>query len=115
MLNARGIPFAEKTVNTNEDIARLREIGGDAQLPFLIVGRTTQSGFSADGWGGIMSAVGYPEASKLPKSYRNPPASAAAPAVKPVVTGTKGEQSAARPPSADLPPAIGNAPPGFRF
>lgn len=115
LLDSRGIPFTEKTVNSSEDIARLREIGGDTQLPLLIIGRTTQKGFSADGWGGILTAAGYPEASKLPKNYRNPPTEAAAPTVKPAAPAqANGRQTAARPPD-DLPPAIGNAPPGFRF
>src|SRR5438093_1245155 len=35
LLNSRGIPFNEKTVSGNEDIARLRQAGGEPQLPFL--------------------------------------------------------------------------------
>jgi hypothetical protein len=112
----RGIPFAEKTVISNEDIARLREIGGDVQLPLLVIGRTTQKGFSTDSWDNVLSAAGYPETSKLPKSYRNPPAEAAAPAPKLAAPGqANAKQSAATRPADDLPPAAGNAPPGFRF
>src|ERR1700738_4357520 len=38
LLNARGIPFTEKSVSSSEDVARLRQAGGDTQLPLLIVG-----------------------------------------------------------------------------
>ena len=52
LLTTRGIPFNEKTVSSNEDIVRLRQAGGNTQLPLLIVGRTKQQGFEPGGWGG---------------------------------------------------------------
>lgn len=115
LLNARGVPFTEKTVSSAEDLARLKEVGGDAQLPMLLVGRSRQKGFSPDGWGTALTAAGYPEANRLPKGYRNAPAEAAAPA--PAVASkqvAKPAQPAQRP-AEDVPPAAGNAPPGFRF
>lgn len=114
LLTGRGIPFTEKTVTTNEDIAKLRLAGGDGQLPLLVVGRSKQKGFESSGWSASLTAAGYPESSKLPASYRNPAPEAAAPPVKAAANKGSTEQAAAKP-AEDLPPATGNAPPGFRF
>jgi glutaredoxin len=115
LLTSRGIPFVEKTVTTNEDIAKLRQAASDAQLPLLIVGRNKQKGFESSGWAASLSAAGYPETSKLPASYRNPPPEAAAPPVKSVAAREAASEQTANRRDEDLPPATGNAPPGFRF
>lgn len=118
LLSGRGVPFVEKTVTSNEDTAQLRQAGGDGKLPFLTIGRSKERGFEAGAWNSALSAAGYPETSKLPKTYRNPQATAAAPAPKAVADKQKsGEKDRviAEPAATDLPPAVGNAPPGFRF
>jgi glutaredoxin len=115
LLTSRGIPFVEKTVTTNEDIAKLRQAASDAQLPLLIVGRNKHKGFESSGWAASLTAVGYPETSKLPASYRNPPPEPAAPPVQSVAADKATSEQVANKPAEDLPPAIGNAPPGFRF
>jgi glutaredoxin len=114
LLTSRGVPFSEKTVATNEDIARLRQVGGDAQLPLLVVGRNKQKGFESSAWSAALTSAGYPENSKLPPSYRNPPPEAAAPPAKTVAAKqVSAEQAQTKP--EDVPPPAGNAPPGFRF
>ncbi|RZI41370.1 glutaredoxin family protein [Herbaspirillum sp. HC18] len=118
LLNNRGIPFTEKTVSSNEDIAQYRQAGGDNQLPLLIIGRNKERGFEPGAWNSALSSAGYPESNRLPKNYRNPPAQAAAP--QPAVaekqeSAAPSEKTATRQPATDLPPATGNAPPGFRF
>lgn len=115
LLNERGIPFREKTVTSNEDIAQLKQAGGSSQLPFLTVGRSNQTGFQAESWGAALTAAGYPETSKLPKSYRSPQAEAAAPKPAPAAKQTQQDDRNVVSPSGELPPATGNAPPGFRF
>lgn len=112
LLNTRGIPYAEKTVNSNEDIARLQQVGGDKQLPFLTVGRHKLSGFEAEAWNTLLGNAGYPESSQLPASYRNPPVQAAAP-IK--VAEPKASVAPAQETPVNSQPAAGNAPPGFRF
>lgn len=117
-LNERGIPFIEKTVSTNEDIAQFRQAGGEGSLPLLLIGRSKERGFEAGAWNRALSTAGYPETSKLPKTYKSPPAQAAAPTQN---TATKQDSAATNdrttvnPSATELPPAIGNAPPGFRF
>lgn len=117
LLTERGIPFTEKTVNSSEDITHYRQAGGESQLPMLVVGKSKERGFEPGAWNGALSTAGYPETNRLPKTYRNPQAEAAAP--KPVTvkqeTAGNGDRTAGRPAATELPPAIGNAPPGFRF
>jgi glutaredoxin len=115
LLNTRGIPYSEKTVNSNEDIARLKQAGGNTQLPLLLVGRIKHTGFDTDNWSTALTSAGYPESNKLPRSYRNPPPEAAAPAPQaPDATAQTDSEPSAAPAGGSL-PAAGNAPPGFRF
>jgi glutaredoxin len=113
MLNERGIPFSEKTIKSNDDIAALRKVTSENQLPILTVGRNKESGFSPSAWGTALTAAGYPETSRLPKTYRNAAPVAAAPAA--AAPGKSASPAAASAGNGDTPPAAGNAPPGFRF
>lgn len=115
LLKARGIPFSEKTVSSNADIERLRQIGGES-LPLLIIGRNKQKGFEQGTWNVALTAVGYPESNKLPKTYRYPQAESAAPSARPMQAKHSDMAKPAEETRADdLPPPTGNAPPGFRF
>lgn len=114
MLNTRGIPFTEKTVNNSEEIARLRQIGGEQQLPLLTVGSKKQQGFQSIEWDALLTGAGYPETNMLPRDFHNPrpesivqkpKAAEPAPAANSKTSGS----------IEDTPSAIGNAPPGFRF
>lgn len=109
-LMARGIPFAEKTVKTVEDGQQLKQAGGAGTLPLLVVGRTRQPGFEATGWGTVLTAAGYPETSKLPASYHNPAAQAAAPKVVKEAAPVKNN-----PETAPAAPRDNASPSGFRF
>jgi glutaredoxin len=115
MLKTRGIPYTEKTVVTNDDIAKLKQIAGDQQLPFLTVGSRKQKGFDSNTWDGMLNAAGYPQSNRLPPDYRNPPPESAAQKAKPAAAVAPA--AADRPGDAlpDTPPPAGNAPPGFRF
>ena len=76
-LEARGIPFTEKSVATNADIALLG--AARAELPQLTIGRDKLTGFDAGAWDARLSAAGYPASNKLSSNHRNPPPSALAP------------------------------------
>lgn len=73
-LAARGIPFTEKTVTTNDDVEALQRIGNTDSLPFATIGSQQLKGFSEAEWGQYLDAAGYPKTSQLPASYRRPPA-----------------------------------------
>lgn len=115
MLQTRGIPYSEKTVSTNDDILKLKQLAGEQQLPFLTVGSRKQKGFDSNAWDGILTEAGYPQSNRLPPGYRNPAAEAAAPKVQPSAPATP--DAPERPGDAlpDTPQPAGNAPPGFRF
>lgn len=117
LLNARGIPFTEKTISTNDDTEALRRLSGDNSLPLLTIGGQQIKGFSDIEWGQFLDAAGYPKESVLPAAYRNPPATA-------LVSVRKQEQTAASPAAAPAAPtpAVRVAPPaepanpsGIRF
>lgn len=63
-LNGRGIPFSEREVASNEDIAALAERlgGGELSVPVLQVGEKTSRGFLSSAWTGLLDAAGYPKA-----------------------------------------------------
>ncbi|WP_025917254.1 glutaredoxin family protein [Herminiimonas sp. CN] len=116
-LKNRGIPFAEKSVTGNDDIAKLRQVSGDTQLPVLLVGRNKQLGFESGAWNTALSAAGYPTDNQLPANFRFVPAEPAAPkaptrAERPAISDHHTAPAAT--PAQRL-PASGNAPPGFRF
>ena len=75
MLSSRGIPFAERTVITAEDIASLQRITGENSLPFLTIGGQRIKGYSDVEWTQYLDAAGYPRTSMLPSGYRQAPAS----------------------------------------
>jgi glutaredoxin len=119
MLTSRGIPFAEKTVNSNEDIQALQRLSGDTSLPFVTIGSQQLKGFSDSEWTQFLDAAGYPPSSTLPPSYRRPAATplvavTAAPA--PAVAGAT-PATAARPAPAPAPRPAPNTdnPAGIKF
>jgi glutaredoxin len=118
MLTSRGIPFVEKTVNTNEDIQALQRLSGEASLPFLTIGSQQLKGFSDSEWSQFLDAAGYPASSALPSSYRRVPATplvavAAVPAVSAPVTAAT--PVARRPPPVVARPAPSDNPAGIKF
>jgi glutaredoxin len=72
MLNARGIPYAEKTITSAEDVAAIQRLSGDSSLPLLTIGGQQIKGFSATEWNQYLDAAGYPKESVLPANYRRP-------------------------------------------
>ncbi|WP_311220847.1 MULTISPECIES: glutaredoxin family protein [unclassified Acidovorax] len=75
LLVNRGVPFTERTVNSNEDIDALKRLSGAASLPFGTIGGQQLSGFSDVEWTQYLDAAGYPKQSQLPANYRRAAAS----------------------------------------
>lgn len=106
LLGSRGIPFAEKTVNTAEDSDALQRISSGSSLPFLTIGGQQIKGYSDSEWTQFLDAAGYPKSSALPASYRNPAATPLvtvkpAPAAKPEETQTQQVPAAPGSPPVD--------------
>ncbi|MDO9438276.1 glutaredoxin family protein [Hydrogenophaga sp.] len=117
LLNARGIPYSEKTVETPQDAEALKRVSSDTSLPFLTIGSQQIKGYSDSEWTQFLDAAGYPKQSALPSAYRRP---AAAPLVAvrpetPSSTPTPSSAGAPRAP-AEIPvtPSAQN-PAGIRF
>jgi len=72
LLINRGIPFNERTVNSNEDIEALQRLSGGNTLPFGTIGGQQLQGFSDTEWTQYLDAAGYPKQSQLPVGYRRP-------------------------------------------
>lgn len=119
LLNARGIPYSEKTVETAQDGEALKRLSGETSLPFLTIGTQRIKGYSDSEWTQFLDAAGYPKQSALPSSYRRPAATplvaaqTETPATRPATAGTQGSAPAA-PAEVPVTPPPQN-PAGIRF
>jgi glutaredoxin len=95
LLQARGVPFSEKRVESNDDIAAFRRATGANSLPVLSIGNQQLKGLNSADWTSYLDAAGYPSASKLPSGWRNP---------APTPMATPAAPSPAAPARADAPP-----------
>ena len=75
MLQARGIPFTEKTVNSQQDVEAFQRLSGDNSLPMASIGSQQLKGYSDQEWSQYLDAAGYPKTSQLPANFRSPAAS----------------------------------------
>jgi glutaredoxin len=125
LLRARGVPFTEKTVNTDEDKEQLRQLTGKLELPLLVIGSRKLAGFQDAAWQDALSAAAYPRSAQLPRAYQyaapeaaaqssaslpTPPARAKNTAPPDEAAAQAAEQQPRRP--AQKP---SNTPPGFQF
>jgi glutaredoxin len=114
LLSSRGVPFSERSVTTNEDIAALQRLAGESSLPYLTIGGQRLKGFSDQEWTQYLDAAGYPKTSVLPSGYKP---EAAAPLVslqKPVPVKTEPKPEVVPEPIAPVAPAPSN-PAGISF
>lgn len=118
LLNARGIPYTEKTVSTPEDGEALKRLNGDGSLPLLTIGGQQIKGYSDAEWTQYLDAAGYPKQSLLPSSYRRPapaPLVAVKPApAAPAAPAASAEKAPPAPPPIPVAPPVTN-PAGIRF
>jgi len=113
-LRERGVPYAEKTVSTNEEGQALARTVGGNDLPALTIGSQPVRGYSPDQWGQLFDVAGYPKTSQLPNSYKYAPAVPMIPVSAPAAPAS----AAASAPAAPLPtpPAITpDNPNGIKF
>lgn len=119
LLVNRGVPFTEKTVETNDDIAALQRLAGNNSLPLLTIGGQQLKGFSDSEWSQYLDAAGYPKASQLPASYRRAAATplvARTAAAAPAAPATEPAEAAPTPAEPSLAPQrTSTNPTGIRF
>lgn len=109
LLQERGVPYSERSVSSDDDIAALQRLTAGRSVPALTVGGQALRGFQEADWQGTLDLAGYPRESRLPRGYQPP-------AVAPVVA-----RAAAAPatPTEPRPAAAAQAAPsasaGIRF
>jgi glutaredoxin len=117
LLTSRGVPYTERTVASNEDIAALQRLSGSTSLPFGTIGGQQLVGFSDAEWIQYLDAAGYPKQSQLPSNYRQPapaPLVAAKPVEAAPAPAPKAPAPVVPPPPANDGPTPSN-PAGIRF
>ena len=115
MLQARGIPFTEKTVSSQQDVEAFQRLSSDNSLPMITIGSQQLKGYSDQEWSQYLDAAGYPKTSQLPSNFRSPSASPMVARVETPAATAKSEAPAARAPTlAPAPPAPAN-PAGIKF
>lgn len=61
LLNKRGVPFAEKMVQSGETLEELKLLVGDAFVPSVKIGRQSVRGFQASSYDNLLDLAGYPK------------------------------------------------------
>lgn len=104
LLNARGLPFSEISVTTDQQIAELKEKANTNSVPVMIVGSTIQRGYEEGAYNKLLDAAGYPKLGALPPRNQAEPTASGEPPVDVRPVG-EGESDPARGPYAAKPPA----------
>ncbi|MEF8700222.1 MAG: glutaredoxin family protein [Candidatus Accumulibacter sp. UW26] len=64
LLNGRGVPFSERVLNSEQEVADIdQQLGGEAVMPSLVVGRQSARGFAPATWNALLDAATYPTTS----------------------------------------------------
>ena len=117
MLTQRGVPFAERTVSSNEDITAYKKLNSENNFPLATIAAQQLKGYEETEWTKYLDAAGYPKSSTLPRNYRNAEPVSLTPkkvlekAEKTAVT----EKPIAVQPAAAAPQVPNNNPAGIKF
>lgn len=72
LLRARGVPYIERTINSEEDAQALDRLAGGRMVPALTIGAQALRGYSPTDWASYLDAAGYPRESRLPRGWKAP-------------------------------------------
>ncbi len=73
LLQTRGVPFTERRVTSEEDVAALERLLGARTVPALSIGSQPLRGFNDVDWTSYLDAAGYPKQSRLPRTWQAQP------------------------------------------
>ena len=73
LLRQRGVPYTERRIVSNDDVAALERTVGGRTVPSLTVGGQALRGYSVTDWTSYLDAAGYPRESRLPPGWVPPP------------------------------------------
>ncbi|MDO8375638.1 MAG: glutaredoxin family protein [Aquabacterium sp.] len=110
LLQQRGVPYSERLVSSDDDIAALQRLSGGRTVPALTVGSQALRGFQETDWQGTLDLAGYPKTSRLPRGWAPPPP---APLVTRAPEPAAPAQRAPAEPPPQAPAAAGSG--GIRF
>lgn len=73
LLNERGVPFAEFSVNDEKQLEELKKAVGSNSVPSVMVGTTVQKGFEEAIYHRMLDAAGYPKTGMVPPRAQSQP------------------------------------------
>ena len=66
LLNARGVPFTEVSVNDYKSLEALKQAGGSDAVPVMVVGTSVAKGFEPSAYHRTLDIAGYPAEGAAP-------------------------------------------------
>jgi glutaredoxin len=72
LLQARGVPYTERTINSTDDIEELKRQGLGGRLPVLKAGNQNVKEYETQAWHTLLDTAGYPRTSRLPRTWAAP-------------------------------------------
>ena len=108
LLAKRGVPYTERTAETDEEREAWVRLVGGLEAPVLKVGEQMLRGFAPVAWDETLDVAGYPRQSLLPANYQAPPA-------MPMIARQPPPQRPAPPPTTAPTADPGSNPSGIRF
>jgi glutaredoxin len=73
-LTQRGIPFAERTIESGDDAMELKRLTKAEGVPVATLGSQVLVAFDPPDWNNLLDATGYPPTSQLPPGFKQEPA-----------------------------------------
>ncbi len=105
LLQQRGIPYVERRVQNDDDLAALERLAGARTVPVLAVGSQLSRGWLESEWVGNLDLAGYPAQSQLPRGWQPAPPAPLAPRPESAPSAAAAPAPAAAPPVAAPEPA----------
>ena len=116
MLTQRGVPFAERTVSSNEDIVAYKKLNSENNFPLATIAAQQLKGYEEGEWTKYLDAAGYPKTSTLPRNFRNAePVSLTPTKAADKEVAEKPVAKPVRPSAVTAPQEPNNNPAGIRF
>jgi glutaredoxin len=115
LLQARGVPYAEKLVKDDADLDALAKLSDGRDVPVLTVGKQLLRGFSDGEWQNTLDLATYPRESRLPRNYVQPAATPLTPKAAPAPAPVQAAPAPAPAPKAAPPDNSTPAGPNIRF
>jgi len=93
LLNARGVPFKELSVNSEKELKDLMSAVGSNSVPSVLVGPTVLKGFEEGAYNRALDTAGYPRAGIVPPRAQAEPKTGDLPESKPVPAAPPAKKS----------------------